>query len=864
MALFAFFGGSDFWGNGLANAFPAGRRVDPWYVRQKTALVDAFSIMADRRTRLGTLRKTVFTSSARKMAPGHSHPVAAAQRSDASRFITSIAESLGKTRYDTSISARERGGLATGPRQLRAAKDLLSDSQQAILGDDQFVSFIDTDYYLTEKELSTYAGHDIGMYGLQPDGLCGTTSESHWSFISKDTIVEEVKGGARYEHQIWDWSSDLVVMGRGWRTYVYDPITYQVGKARAVTVLLVARTIFLPLWFVEWLYPDLKKYRPRRMVVDEQGGFLVGSFGPPEDRVVSIKAANALGEDCVSIKPGTFRTLGIAAQIPNTDKKVVGYELLPSAVERICKSMGEKVGTYGAYILSRLFTGTYTAKQLVNYQSVKGLVLEDGKPQVVMAGVPLAGHGVGPTASYNNEARAVEERVVGVRNDTKFPPEMVGYSDEFAELVVKYPGKGTPLSMEELRLEQTKPMQRMRRLEEQRFVPDEGKSLHTSSFQKKETYAKVGDPRLINQVPTDHTNRLGCYAIPFKKVVLGGANNRKWFAVGKTPLSIAQGLRGLQKSVGGPLAGGDYSRMDGRTSVDYRINILEKCMHRHYGPQYRKELDELLSKERNAKTTTKGHKVKANMGGANLSGSGVTTILNTLNAAFNEYAARRVMGETPTQAFKKLGIYFGDDSALDSAVFDRTSQVAEKCGMKMTREEIPDDAGPGYVVFLSRVYPDIRTSLASHPCTVRALRKMCTVTAPTTAGEKVLRSKLQLKAKGVLATDSKVPLISNYAKALERVYPVTNTGRVWEHLIAEDKAYQHKVQVGAYPYEDGDEDLLAASVARELGIGVPELQLLMHRLDTAKTEQDLAAITLDGGAPELPDWATWVPTTVAT
>jgi len=305
--------------------------------------------------------------------------------------------------------------------------------------------------------------------------------------------------------------------------------------------------------------------------------------------------------------------------------------------------------------------------------------------------------------------------------------------------------------------------------------------------------------------------------------------------------------------------------MDGRTSVSYRRHVLRPTYLRYFAKEYHDELDALLKKEEGASTSTRNFGERAAMGGANLSGSGITTDLNTLDAAFNEYAARRRDGEEPKLAFSRLGCYFGDDSVVAADIFDKVRAVATECGMKLEREPTPEGAGPGYVVFLSRVYPDIRASSVSHPVIERSLKKLCTVQADPDATPRILASKLRLKVKGLLVTDSHVPVLSDYAQAIERVYGLEALDGTpeWGTVTSTDRAYQHKISAGPYPFVKGDLDLLIPSVAGGLGISVEETSLLINKLRRADTEQDLADASLGGSDDLMPDWADWVPTTAA-
>jgi hypothetical protein len=56
-------------------------------------------------------------------------------------------------------------------------------------------------------------------------------------------------------------------------------------------------------------------------------------------------------------------------------------------------------------------------------------------------------------------------------------------------------------------------------------------------------------------------------------------------------------------------------------------------------------------------------------------------------------------------AYASLGLYFGDDSLFEASFYDRVEAVATGNGMKLTREEIPVGAGPGYAVFFVQGLP---------------------------------------------------------------------------------------------------------------------------------------------------------------
>jgi hypothetical protein len=122
---------------------------------------------------------------------------------------------------------------------------------------------------------------------------------------------------------------------------------------------------------------------------------------------------------------------------------------------------------------------------------------------------------------------------------------------------------------------------------------------------------------------------------------------------------------------------------------------------------------------------------------------------------------------------------------------------------------------------------------------------------------------LRLKAEAALVTDSHVPVVAAYARALIRVYKLSalkGSTTAWDQAIAESTDYQRKKEAGPYPAAQGDKDLLVPSVARGLGIDVEAAVLLERRLDAATTEADLAALSVETPGVGVPEWARLVPT----
>jgi len=774
-----------------------------------------------------------------------------------------IAASLCQRRFDISISPRETGRGTAGNRLFRTPKDLLSEAVIGVVAQGDLITMVDTDAHLDSKTLHSYAGHDMVLYTLSPEGLTGKGPESFWQFTTPEVVIEEVAGGASYEHQIWDWTKDFYVLSSHWKTFVYDVVRYNVGPSRSVIVLSLARTIWLPLFVCEMMIPGLCNFSPSRMRVERVRHFLVGSFGPPTDRKVHVLNTNQVGARHTALTPEDYESLRVASTVSTSETKGKEPKLLPSDVQRyLTNSSSYKYASSQYYTLASYFSSSLLAVVPLNYQSKEGQELEEGIPyntQTASGPVPPA---VAPVVSDNNDGRALLKRVAEVENSTPFPEDITGFAKEFVRLVVKdnSAGKCTPLSQCEVAERQSRPSQKARRTAESLHTELKAQVLSTRGFMKKEPGASVSDPRVINTVPTDQTSRLSKYTYAAK--VHFKTRCSRWYCPGKTPATMAQSVRGAfnasVKREQGDLVGGDYSRMDGRISVFHRTEVYEPIMLRLFSDECTEELSELLTRERKAKVSM-GSGAKTKTSGSNLSGSPATTDLNTTVAAFIEYAARRRAGESPATAYDQLGLYFGDDSLFSRSLQEPVLEVAKELGMVMTIEEEPVGSPAGRCVFLSRVYPDIETSLHSYPCIVRALSKLVTATVHKGSKSTDLGIYRKLKGQASAMVDGHVPVVGPFARLLEQSGGSVSD-RDLQRIIHDDRELRYKLQSTApkIKLSPMEQDLFVSSIGRDLSIPPEEVSRIDSAMSQAKDLSEVSGLKLAGYERELPSWAVWV------
>jgi hypothetical protein len=841
------------------------------FVKIRTYIVSSLSSNpSQRKERINAVRALVFTRRHFVMPVGHPHPICASTRIEASRFIGEIVDTLNRfnpkqcARWDISIAPREEKMGAVGSRLYYTAKDAAFLPKYGTPNKSDIVTMVDTDYYLRGSDLSRYAGRDIVMYSLTPNALAGLGPENYWRFVSEDVVKESVNGGADYLHHIWNWNVDFVfIPGPSWLrpvTYMYEVVRHQIDEARSVTVLLKTREFYMPLRLLDWLVPGVAKHTPQRMSVQRSGDYLVGTFGTPGN--MEINLLPVVGTDILptKVRPQEWLTLGIMSKSMNADlKKCV---LLPSDVNGLCSALKLKWGDHDKYRLSSYFSTTAFVVPSLTYQTDVGLYTtprEEIAFQVAPALVPPA---VANAGGPEDKVAALEKRVEETKNVTQFDGGMIEFAREFVDCIVpaKLRGRLVPDAPEEIRARQNRPEQRNRRLKTVKQLQGNPKPVAKSNaFIKREANVQPGDPRVINTVTSDHQMTLSQFMYPVSRYMK--RHHGKWFAVGKTPRDLGRTIQNSYKHLG-PLTGGDYSRMDGRMSVDYRVHVFERLVRALFQQDHHEIVMAYLASERNAEIRMRGIGKRVKTEGANLSGSPNTTLLNTICAAFNEYAARRLAGQTKLEAFSKLGVYYGDDSLFGADVSTQIVEVANKLGMKMKLETNPDGSPAGRCVFLARVYPDISMTTVSYPDLRRILAKLCVSTNPrakTVKGQKLMAS---LKGEASLLINEHVPIVGPLSRLMRDNVQVKQKER--DVAIQTDKDLRYlftlKNKVDLSPTE---ENLLYDSIARDLGKTVSEVRLFHDTLMGAKDLTEVCGLKLASDKHILPQWQRWVPSLTA-
>lgn len=798
-------------------------------------------------------------------------PVNTRNRYNATRFIDRVCQELAgpDKRYDVSISHRETRRGIRGARMVIAPNDLYAEPRYDHIQSLDVVTFVDTDYYVTDEELSSYAGHHMVLYSLCPDGLAGEGPNSAWRFVDETTVVESVAGGTDYIHPVWDWNRDKLVLSRGCFTYFYEVVQHDVGSARKVTVLILRKTVYIPYAIMKVIVPGIDTLRLRRMEVERHQRYLVGIFGTPGKRKVNLLPVGSIDIPATKIDTRHWEALAIKAKGINPDTKKAS--LLPSDVQqymRLIKDETEVIKNDQHFTVSDYFTSCYQKPRELTFQcstNARGEIVDEVCEQVIEpVAPPIVPHAVAPATSNNNVERSMGTRLADIINEVRFDDEMQQYAREFAALIVpdKMVGRLVPLDDNTVKEKQNRPQQvaarrniTKGRIDHHNTIGGKPYKLQTEAFPKRDANLKPGDIRLIQKVPEHHMLGLSSFMYPMATYMK--QKHGRFYMPGKTPQRVAQSLQNCYRARGA-LRGGDYSRMDGRTSIDYRKYVSTPILMRAFPEVYHEHLGKMLQSEEIA--TVKHYKSGSvvETQGAVLSGSSLTTFGNTMHSAFNEYAARRKAGQSPEEALKAMGLYYGDDSLFEWAYGEQIVATANKLGMCMTFEEMPEGAAPERCVFLSRVYPNIDTCLFSYPCFRKALAKLTVSTNPIARTPEGKVAMCVLKGEACANVNGHVPVIGPFARLMANSGKVSQKHRDAILKSDGDLRYAFKHMPSKVELSYSERDLFLHNIALDLSISVGELNGYDETLRGFKSLKQAAGLKLASDGPECPDWGYWL------
>lgn len=753
----------------LASAYAIRPWFSPEFFDRPESFLAGIMVKWSRQPRIrARVVRSLFSSSdlvASKSALNHTHGASAAARSKASSEMKLLADELGLRAHFYQQSPSDQKLGREGSRSYYWAKDLAAE-RRAPDPNAEFFAMVDVDYYVDMPAFLANHAVPVCMYTFNPSCVAKSTGEYSFTFNVDNEVEYSVSGGAEYKHRVWNYGTDVVIAEKCswgfWRTsVVYNVDRRQVDQDHQMVLLTpIARSAGLfPLsWFVS--------------------GAVLKRLSVCEPVQVDGEVVNFTRLD-LQTASGLMRSTGVAGQhvcatIPAALDDTIQLQSCLNKVDLTLaqvKTTIETSDTAIAAVLVRYHRAACPHKPDTVYpvqQSVTKFEFypknydPDSKAAVVPFMSPLSLGSCVPTICKSNDEQSIKGRVLGVATpELTISGTMIGHVEEFARFLVpdRRARTGHPVDQDEVFERQSRPAQRR--------ILDEAAALGglshqpVSSFMKKESYAKVTDPRNISIIPG--RNKLGYSAFVYAFSAL--LKETDWYAFGKTPIEIAQRVADICSGAQ-VVSMTDLSRCDGR--VSNLLRALERVvMMRFFNQDYHEELLELLGSQfKQTAYTSTGMKYAT--GYSRLSGSPETADFNSFGNAFIAYITFRRLGYSAEESWKRLGLYGGDDGITADCPSVPYAASAALVGQVLECEEAV--RGRRGVNFLSRYYsPFVWEGGLDSMCDAK--RQIIKLHLTGSLGANVTPlMKLREKMRGFYLTDANTPVVGRFARVVTEMY----------------------------------------------------------------------------------------------
>jgi hypothetical protein len=162
--------------------------------------------------------------------PGHTHPNAAAARNAGVRLASDMSTRMGTSVFVVQMSKADQRRGFRGSRQWYWAKDTHVQNRRDAPKPEDLVYICDTDYYIDMPHLLTESAQPVLLYSAVPSAAVTCAEDSSTFFNESGDLITNVAGGGHYEHALWDYGSDSIVVRRKFLGITYKLITYAVER----------------------------------------------------------------------------------------------------------------------------------------------------------------------------------------------------------------------------------------------------------------------------------------------------------------------------------------------------------------------------------------------------------------------------------------------------------------------------------------------------------------------------------------------------------------------------------------------------------------------------------------------------------
>lgn len=752
----------------------------------------------------------------------HTHPMCAGERTGVTIFLQDLARDSAYEPYTVSMSGSDQLNGEEGSRYFFWAKDFTQEMRDDPIKHNSCLIFIDVDYHVDmNKYLKMFK--PLLIYTLVPTSAGYRDKEIEYCFVG-NKVQYRVSGGSEYSHEIWDYKGDVVTVIDKHKNLLVFHVTQHVLKdspERRVISILPAVSVPYP------YYESVKQSPLMRKVYNDDGVTFVDST---LDDTISLALEGSA--DSVRLRRKLYDAIKIRMESSLVSPKPGDVEFM------LYKAFGDKSDVaIDACLLYKIMMRNFTPRTNVvattsiatTFQPVGPLTHEEFKSPCQVITTPIVTiPAVFPAPTFNSEVASATKRVVEVSNETRMPLVMKAYAKEFIKKMVPddIMHKGRPVTIEDVKKLQNKPLQRARAREVEHLIGEEPRN-KLRMFVKNEPYSAPNDPRAITQCLAELTMKMSTFTYAFKEDIL---KKQPWYGPGKTPKGIHDrmreiGAKGTHTS--------DYWRYDGTITKDLQ-QMCNKIYLRWLNDGRDAEtwiycwravfLDQV--------TTKRGYKYDAGPG--TRSGSPPTTDVNSMINAFLSYCGYRECGYDPDTAWSKLGLYTGDDGLNR---YEEGFQAALKSVVKSTgmRIEIDECTGPdGPINFAGRTFPRPMTSYSSHQDVKRTLPKLHLSSNKGVDREIAAYN----RAAGYYVTDAKTPIIGDWARRVlsivGKVNDVDANMETLEALLTESMTSEEKFKIGSGAWPQEDPELIRQSVANILNETNDSLAIMQLKIKAAE------------------------------
>lgn len=809
-------------------------------VLQDSLAIDLVSLMSPHREVHRDFSKNLEMQSHISMR-GHSHPTAAGIRTSASASMIAWARSMGYSPYIVSLSARDLEAGLPGTTLQIMGKDAARFTRWDRFPSRACIIMIDVDYYVNMAYWCS-SGHPVLIYTFVPLDPAGTVPDATYTTTSNNEIQYDVAGAGRYRHECWDYNQENARVTYCGITIILhiEQMILEVDPTRRIILLNPMRAFF---GFPN-AYPSVRPLRRRQLLTEGMAVTRYVAVGEDDTRSIRVSATTPGSSVSVNLPEAAWTMLQVKFnESRHQTSTEVGRLLL-----RYCKQVDvtNEFSAVAVAVVARqiafcdipkLIDAAYLAAPPANhYQVIRDYNDTDYPTEqrdyaVRFGPCLLTDEAVYPFINERNELAMIHGRILDVRNNRRPIPPVQRLVHEFVELAVgPYRGTVLPWTIEEVYDHFEKPSQRVRADASWVHLVGADYLNQINAFIKKEAYPAPNYPRAISQQAVQHTMELSRFLLPVT-LALKQQHGDTWMGCGMTPTQIECRVRDLAVHHE-YLSQTDFSKFDGRVSQWLRSNVEWAVYRGLVSSLYLSELTTLLEKDKEQPAVTqKGLRYRTAW--ERLSGSPSTSVGNTLINAMVQYVYLRRAGLNRAEAAGSMGVVSGDDGLCPIYQRGRIASVAESFGLVMEVEPATD----GPVVFLSRVFVNPWKQIDNHQDVVRVLNK---ANSSVNLGVSIAQTACN-KARGYLTTDSKTPIVGNYFRALLRSYGAL------EYKYGLDKDLDVRMDAG--PWFQRDEEALADSVARQLGLNRDQVLDIARRIDDAGSVEEIADGLIEMRAP---------------